>query len=185
MPCRSPAARCWTTAAARAFWRWRRRRWAPPMWSGVDIDPQAVETARLNTRQRTGCLRSYAVSDARLDHQFHWWRNVLAGPLAVLARHLRSRESGRATRARWYPAAADRTDHPGRLRAVDRDDGHRRTRRLVRMSRTRTLRASCHRYRAFSPGGPYASDCSMTAITQVPAVTRCPHCGASSVRPEQ
>ncbi len=53
--------------------------------SGVDIDPQAVATARLNT-EANGLRASYAVSDTRLDRQFDVVvANILAGPLAVLA----------------------------------------------------------------------------------------------------
>jgi len=59
-------------AAARAFWRWH-------------IDPQAVETARLNTTAN-GLTASYAVSDAEINRQFDIVvANILAGPLTVLA----------------------------------------------------------------------------------------------------
>lgn len=52
---------------------------------GVDIDPQAVETARLNT-VANGLAASYAVSDAEINRQFDVVvANILAGPLTVLA----------------------------------------------------------------------------------------------------
>jgi ribosomal protein L11 methyltransferase len=52
---------------------------------GVDIDPQAVETARLNTREN-GLSAAYAVSDRELNQQFDVVvANILAGPLTVLA----------------------------------------------------------------------------------------------------
>lgn len=52
---------------------------------GVDIDPQAVETARLNTTAN-GLTASYAVSDAEINRQFDIVvANILAGPLTVLA----------------------------------------------------------------------------------------------------
>ncbi len=55
------------------------------MVHGVDIDPQAVETARLNT-EANRLRATYAVSDRELDRQYDVVvANILAGPLAVLA----------------------------------------------------------------------------------------------------
>ena len=52
---------------------------------GVDIDPQAVDTARYNT-QANGLQVTYAVSDRELDQQYDIVvANILAGPLTVLA----------------------------------------------------------------------------------------------------
>ena len=52
---------------------------------GVDIDPQAVETARFNT-EANGLHVTYAVSDRELDQQYDVVvANILAGPLTVLA----------------------------------------------------------------------------------------------------
>lgn len=52
---------------------------------GVDIDPQAVETARFNT-EANGLNVLYAVSDRELDQQYDVVvANILAGPLTVLA----------------------------------------------------------------------------------------------------
>jgi len=52
---------------------------------GVDIDPQAVETARLNTAANH-LTATYAVSDSELDRQYDVVvANILAGPLTVLA----------------------------------------------------------------------------------------------------
>lgn len=52
---------------------------------GVDIDPQAVETARRNTAAN-GLAARYAVSDDALEQQFDVVvANILAGPLTVLA----------------------------------------------------------------------------------------------------
>ena len=52
---------------------------------GVDIDPQAVETARFNT-EANGLQVTYAVSDRELDQQYDVVvANILAGPLTVLA----------------------------------------------------------------------------------------------------
>ena len=52
---------------------------------GVDIDPQAVETARFNT-EANGLAVTYAVSDRELDQQYDVVvANILAGPLTVLA----------------------------------------------------------------------------------------------------
>ena len=52
---------------------------------GVDIDPQAVETARFNT-EANGLQVTYAVSDRELDEQYDVVvANILAGPLTVLA----------------------------------------------------------------------------------------------------
>jgi ribosomal protein L11 methyltransferase len=52
---------------------------------GVDIDPQAVETARFNT-QANGLNVSYAVSNRELNQQYDVVvANILAGPLTVLA----------------------------------------------------------------------------------------------------
>lgn len=52
---------------------------------GVDIDPQAVETARFNT-DANELSAIYAVSDHELDAQYDVVvANILAGPLTVLA----------------------------------------------------------------------------------------------------
>lgn len=52
---------------------------------GVDIDPQAVETARFNT-EANGLQVTYAVSDRELDQQYDVVvANILAGPLTLLA----------------------------------------------------------------------------------------------------
>ena len=52
---------------------------------GVDIDPQAIETARFNT-EANGLHVTYAVSDCKLDQQYDVVvANILAGPLTVLA----------------------------------------------------------------------------------------------------
>ena len=52
---------------------------------GVDIDPQAVETARFNT-EANGLQVTYAASDRELDEQYDVVvANILAGPLTVLA----------------------------------------------------------------------------------------------------
>jgi ribosomal protein L11 methyltransferase len=52
---------------------------------GVDIDPQAVETARFNT-EANGLAVTYAVSDCELHQQYDVVvANILAGPLTVLA----------------------------------------------------------------------------------------------------
>ena len=52
---------------------------------GVDIDPQAVETARFNTEANRLDV-TYAVSDRELDQQYDIVvANILAGPLTVLA----------------------------------------------------------------------------------------------------
>ena len=52
---------------------------------GVDIDPQAVETARFNTAAN-GLAVTFAVSDRELDRQYDVVvANILAGPLTVLA----------------------------------------------------------------------------------------------------
>lgn len=52
---------------------------------GVDIDPQAVETARFNT-EANGLQVTYAESDRELDQQYDVVvANILAGPLTVLA----------------------------------------------------------------------------------------------------
>ena len=52
---------------------------------GVDIDPQAVATARFNT-EANGLAVIYAVSDRELNQQFDVVvANILAGPLTVLA----------------------------------------------------------------------------------------------------
>ncbi len=52
---------------------------------GVDIDPQAVDTARYNTAAN-GLQVSYAVSDRELHLQYDVVvANILAGPLTVLA----------------------------------------------------------------------------------------------------
>lgn len=52
---------------------------------GVDIDPQAVETARFNT-DANGLSVTYAVSDLDLDARYDVVvANILAGPLTVLA----------------------------------------------------------------------------------------------------
>ena len=52
---------------------------------GVDIDPQAVDTARYNT-EANGLQVNYAVSDRELHQQYDVVvANILAGPLTVLA----------------------------------------------------------------------------------------------------
>ena len=52
---------------------------------GVDIDPQAVATARRNT-EANHLSATYAVSDRELDRQYDVVvANILAGPLTVLA----------------------------------------------------------------------------------------------------
>jgi ribosomal protein L11 methyltransferase len=52
---------------------------------GVDIDPQAVETARFNTHAN-GLQVNYATSDHELNEQYDVVvANILAGPLTVLA----------------------------------------------------------------------------------------------------
>jgi ribosomal protein L11 methyltransferase len=53
--------------------------------SGVDIDPQAIETARLNATLNNVSVQ-YSVSSAPLTEQFSLVvANILAGPLTVLA----------------------------------------------------------------------------------------------------
>ena len=95
-------------AAARAFWRWQPRRWCAAEVVGVDIDPQAVETIRLNTAAN-GLTASYAVSDAEINRQFDMVvANILAGPLTVLAPAICAHvKAGWATCARRYPAAPE------------------------------------------------------------------------------
>jgi ribosomal protein L11 methyltransferase len=52
---------------------------------GVDIDPQAIETAKLNT-QANGFYVNYATSSTALEGQYDVVvANILAGPLTVLA----------------------------------------------------------------------------------------------------
>jgi ribosomal protein L11 methyltransferase len=77
---------------------------------GVDIDPQAIDTAQLNTAANRLSV-SYSVSDSETHGQFDFVvANILAGPLTVLAPAIAShvRAGGLLAMAGILPPQVDR-----------------------------------------------------------------------------
>ena len=129
------ASACSITAAARVYWRSPPRSSAPARVDGVDIDPQALETAARQCARQTASSCSATLPEALPAAAYDIVvSNILAQPLILLAPAARRahRAGGRIALAGILESQAEEVAR--RLRAVVRREARRGARRAGRSS---------------------------------------------------